>query len=134
MRLALDALWLGVQRSVAAWPNAPEGEMSGRRTHGPEGEPLAKRSDAVNRSCRRPVDALGNRARGAPGTLVGQRGRETPRLAGCRPRLRDQKASTAARALPTGRDSSGFRNVLYLRANASRYVGVTNHARRVNGE
>src|SRR5262245_19137818 len=66
------------------------------------------------------VDDLGNRARSAPGTLVGQRGRQTPRLAGCRPRLPDQKASTAARALPTGRDSSGFRNVRYPRANASR--------------
>jgi hypothetical protein len=32
--------------------------------------------------------------------------------------LPGQKAPTAARALPTGRDSSGFRRVLYPRANA----------------
>ena len=52
------------------------------------------------------------------GTSAGQRGQQTPGSAGYRPRLPDQKAPIAAHALPTGRGSSGFRNVLYPRANA----------------
>ena len=61
---------------------------------------------------------VGNRARIVPGTLAGQKGQQNPQWAECRPRLPDQKAPSAAHALPTGRGSSGFRNVLCPRANA----------------
>src|SRR5215470_11011804 len=68
----------------------------------------------------RQANVASNRVLRVPEILAGQSGQHTPRLAGCRPRLPDQKSPTVARALPTGRDSSGFRIVLYPRANASR--------------
>ena len=55
----------------------------------------------------------------APETLAGQRELRTPRLAECHPRLPNQSAPTVVRALPTGRDSSGFRRALSFRASAS---------------
>ena len=64
------------------------------------------------------ANAAHNRGPSAPGTSVDQREPQTPPLAGCHPRSPDQKASTAVHALPTGRDSSGFRRGLCPRANA----------------
>lgn len=87
----------GRPRSLTLWRSVPQRP----------GVLLAARANAAH-----------NRGPSAPGTSAGQREQQTPPLAGFHPRSPDQKAPTAVRALPTGRDSSGFRRVLGPRANA----------------